>query len=502
MSQKLSDCRSEGIFIARHLLDYGDWQAKCENVLQVFGRRPVIIAIEELRRRSEEAELDSTERGRIEEIVGTLDNLADAVFFEGNQPAKFGRNTPRPVQVAQPSANSNFTFSSKGKSRLTGTTGPQDTLRDESDRVEDEIMRRVRRRVVSYLGSNGNYDPETRQLSRNVKEVLRPRDYDAEIINKIHVPFRPKACDDVDCMQKKVGSILESLRKSLEGSQARKTFFEVYCSTFPRSDPCGIKETHGSLQDTPRPENEMCRTALPRPHGIITSYKIIAADKEEEKFYSIGECQIACAHHGDHPCSCPMGQVSIVVTKVNEETEDHNMETDTFDLTEEDKIGIPSRGIQVNQTLQWPEKMLSHIIETRAQAQEREKMESVATKKIQEMTGVLNKIKAMYTGLFRRLENPQITIAALNKFLEDFEKNKMIKVGEYCGNIDRLGVEFLGQNYDDRFKKEANQVRENAHILQSQIILGLSGLYDVFKRKQEEKKQEEERREAAKNKTD
>jgi hypothetical protein len=66
-------------------------------------------------------------------------------------------------------------------------------------------MRRVRRRVVSYLGSNGNYDPETRQLSRNVKEVLRPRDYDAEIINKIHVPFRPKACDDVDSMQKKVG---------------------------------------------------------------------------------------------------------------------------------------------------------------------------------------------------------------------------------------------------------------------------------------------------------
>ena len=76
-------------------------------------------------------------------------------------------------------------------------------------------------------------------------------------------------------------------------------------------------------------------------------------------------------------------------------------------------------------TCRWPEKMLSHIIETRAQAQEREKMESVATKKIQEMTGVLNKIKAMYTGLSRRAENPQITIAALNKFLEDFEKNSL-----------------------------------------------------------------------------
>ena len=55
----------------------------------------------------------------------------------------------------------------------------------------------------------------------------------------------------------------------------------------------------------------------------------------------------------------------------------------------------------------------------------------------------------------------------------------------------------MGQNYDDRFNKEANQVRENAHILQSQILLDLSDLYDVFRRKQDEKKQEEERREAA-----
>lgn len=136
MSRELSDCRSEGVFIARHLLEYGDWQAKCENVLQVFGRRPVIIAIEELRRRLEDAELDSTERGRIQEIVGTLDDVADSVFFERKQVANFGRTTTRPVTLAQPSANSNFTFSSKGTSRLTGITVPQDTLRDESDRVE------------------------------------------------------------------------------------------------------------------------------------------------------------------------------------------------------------------------------------------------------------------------------------------------------------------------------------------------------------------------------
>lgn len=138
MSRELSDCRSEGIFIARHLLEYGDWEAKCENVLQVFGRRPVIIAIEELRRRLEDAELDSTERWRIQEIVGTLDDVADSVFFEGKQTAKFGRTAARTVTLAQTSsANSNFTFSSKGKSRLTGIIVPQDTLRDESARVED-----------------------------------------------------------------------------------------------------------------------------------------------------------------------------------------------------------------------------------------------------------------------------------------------------------------------------------------------------------------------------
>ena len=133
-------------------------------------------------------------------------------------------------------------------------------------------------------------------------------------------------------------SILESLRKSLEGSQAEKTFFEVYCSTFPRSDPCGIKQSHDRMQDTIGAENMLTRTALPRPHGIVTSYKIIAEDKEEKKFYSLGECQLVCAHHGDLPCSCPIGQVSIVVTKVNEPTEDHIMEVETSNLTEEDKI--------------------------------------------------------------------------------------------------------------------------------------------------------------------
>ena len=72
----------------------------------------------------------------IKEIVGTLDDVADWVFLEKKQAAKFGRTISRPVTLAQPSANSYFTFSSKGKSRLTGTTGPQDTLR-ESDRVVD-----------------------------------------------------------------------------------------------------------------------------------------------------------------------------------------------------------------------------------------------------------------------------------------------------------------------------------------------------------------------------
>ena len=79
-------------------------------------------------------------------------------------------------------------------------------------------------------------------------------------------------------------------------------------------------------------------------------------------------------------------------------------------------------------TCRWPEKMLHYIIETRAEAQKREKMESVATKKLQEMKGVFNKIKAISTGLSRRLESPQITVAALKKFLEDFEENKMAKV--------------------------------------------------------------------------
>ena len=39
--------------------------------------------------------------------------------------------------------------------------------------------------------------------------------------------------------------------------------------------------------------------------------------------------------------------------KVNEPTEDHIMEVETFDHTEEDKIAIPSRSIQVNQILQY-----------------------------------------------------------------------------------------------------------------------------------------------------
>lgn len=141
--------------------------------------------------------------------------------------------------------------------------------------------------------------------------------------------------------------------------------------------------------------------------------------------------------------------------------------------------------------------MLRHINETRAEAQEREEMESVATKKLQEMTRVLNMIKAISTGLSKRLESPQIPVAALKKFLKDFEENKLAKVEEFCGKIDRLCVEFLGQHYDDRCNKEASQVRDNARILQSQIVLHLSDLYGLLRRKQGEKKQEEERREAA-----
>lgn len=158
----------------------------------------------------------------------------------------------------------------------------------------------------------------------------------------------------------RVCSILENLRKSLEGTQSRKTFFEEYCHTFPRSDPCNLKTLHDVEVESNVPSSEDAGhgTTLPKPHGIITTYIIVAASEEEQQLYSIGECQVACTKHGEEVCSCPQGSVSIVVTKVYDLalTDDHIIDIEDIEFPLNESNGVrfmPIRGVQLNETLQY-----------------------------------------------------------------------------------------------------------------------------------------------------
>lgn len=154
-------------------------------------------------------------------------------------------------------------------------------------------------------------------------------------------------------------SILEALRKSLEGTQSRKTFFEEYCNTFSSTDPCKIKEMHTEVESAQGSEGYANQgTSLPKPHGNLTSYKVVAASKDEEVFYSIGECQAACLGHGEEECSCPVGYISIVVTAVTEPplAREHMVHLEDFEFPLDEESGIrfiPTVGIQTNQTLQY-----------------------------------------------------------------------------------------------------------------------------------------------------
>lgn len=59
--------------------------------------------------------------------------------------------------------------------------------------------------MIRFLGDHGEYDPETRQLRRSVKETLPPRSYEDEIVSHMIIPAYPEAFDDVDAIKRKIG---------------------------------------------------------------------------------------------------------------------------------------------------------------------------------------------------------------------------------------------------------------------------------------------------------